>query len=55
MNGKLPYDYLMQILVEQDKTFMKKIVLDLMPELSLPELFEIQELNYDLIKEHATR
>ena len=51
MNGKLPYDYLMQILSEQDTTFIKRIAFDLLAELGINDLFEAQELTIDLIKE----
>lgn len=51
MIGKLPYDPLKDIIAEQNKTFIKQLILDLIPELSLDDLYEVQELTIDLIKE----
>ena len=51
MTGKLPYDTLKDIIAEQNKTFVKQLILDLIPELSLDDLYEVQELTIDLIKE----
>ena len=51
MIGKLPYDPLMDIIAEQNKTFIKQLIIDLVPELSLDDLYEVQELTIDLIKE----
>ena len=51
LTGKLPYDHLMDIIAEQNKLFIKQLILDLIPELSLDYLYEVQELTIDLIKE----
>ena len=51
MNGKLPYEYTMMIIAEQDKTFIKRLAFDLLAELGINDLFEAQELTIDLIKE----
>ena len=51
MIGKLPYDPLKDIIAEQNKTFVKQLIIDLVPELSLDDLYEVQELTIDLIKE----
>lgn len=51
MIGKLPYDPLKDIIAEQNKTFIKQLILDLIPELSLDDLYEVQELTIELIKE----
>lgn len=51
MNGKLPYEYTMMIIAEQDQTFKKRLAFDLLAELGLNDLFEAQELTIDLIKE----
>ena len=55
MIGKLPYDPLMDIIAEQNKTFIKQLIIDLVPELSLDDLYEVQELTIDLIKEFPRR
>lgn len=51
MTGKLPYDQLKDIIAEQSKTFVKQLILDLVTELSLNDLYEVQELTIDLIKD----
>ena len=51
MTGKLPYDPLKDIIAEQSKTFVKQLILDLVTELSLDDLYEVQELTIDLVKE----
>lgn len=43
MNGKLPLEYLLEILVENDQTFIKNTVMGLISELSKESLFEVQE------------
>ena len=55
MTGKLPYDPLKDIIAEQNKTFIKQLILDLITELSLDDLYEVQELTIDLIKEFPRR
>ena len=55
MIGKLPYDPLKDIIAEQSKTFVKQLILDLITELSLDDLYEVQELTIDLIKEYPRR
>ena len=51
MIGKLPYDPLKDIIAEQNKTFVKQLIFDLIPELSLDDLYEVQELTIYLSKE----
>ena len=55
MNGKLPYEYQMMILSEQDQTFKKRTAFDLLAEFGINDLFETLELTIDLIKEFPRR
>lgn len=43
MNGKLPLDYLLDIISENDKEFQKEAILQLMPNLDKERLIQISD------------
>lgn len=55
MVGKLPLDYLMNIIVENEKSFQKEIITNTLSELNLTDLYEIKEVLDDCIETLALR
>ena len=55
MVGKLPLDYLMNIIVENEKSVQKEIITNTLSELNLTDLYEIKEVLDDCIETLALR
>ena len=53
MNGKLPIDYLMNIIVENEKNFQKEIATNILTELDNADIKEVVEVAQTILERRS--